>query len=94
MPHWAPMQAFFTIFNYYPKWQWGTLLEKYRENPYLSLDKEHVFADCTKYKTNEENDNVLDQNIPENQQVDKAVVSHQKMKGIESQIKQEAIICR
>lgn len=88
------MQAFVVVFNNFPKWQWGTLPEKYCENPYLSLDKEHVFADFTKYKSNEENDNIFDQEVPENQQDDKAVVPHQKMKGIESQIRQAAIICR
>lgn len=85
---------FFAIFNYFPTWQWDTLPEKYRENPYLSLDKEHVFADFTKYKSNKENDNVLDEEIPEKQPDDKAVVPQQKIKGIESQIRQEAIICR
>ena len=38
---------FFAIFDHYPKWQWGSLPEKYRENPHLSLDREHVFADFT-----------------------------------------------
>ena len=39
---------FFAIFNHYPKWQWKSLPEKYRENPHLSLDKEHVFGDPNK----------------------------------------------
>ena len=45
---------FFAIFDHYPKWQWGSLPEKYCENPHLSLDREHVFADFTKYKSGED----------------------------------------
>ena len=43
--------------------------EKYRENPHLSLDREHVFADFTKYKSGEENHNIqIGQDVPGNQQ--------------------------
>ena len=86
---------FFAIFDHYPKWQWGSLPEKYRENPHLSLDREHVFADFTKYKSGEENHNIqIGQDVPGNQQDGKAGVPNQKVKGIESQIRQEAVTCR
>ena len=86
---------FFAIFDHYPKWQWGSLPEKYRENPHLSLDREHVFADFTKYKSGEENHNIqIGQYVPGNQQDGKAGVPNQKVKGIESQITQEAVTCR
>ena len=69
--------------------------EKYRENPHLSLDREHVFADFTKYKSGEENHNIqIGQDVPGNQQDGKAGVPNQKVKGIESQIRQEAVTCR
>ena len=85
---------FFAIFYHYPKWQWGSLPEKYRENPHLSLDREHVFADFTKYKSGEENHNIqIGQDVPGNQQDGKAGVPNQKVKGIESQIRQEAVTC-
>ena len=86
---------FFAIFDHYPKWQWGSLPEKYRENPHLSLDREHVFADFTKYKSGEENHNIqIGQDVPGNQQDGKAGVPNQKVKGIDSQIRQEAVTCR
>lgn len=86
---------FFAIFDHYPKGQWGSLPEKYRENPHLSLDREHVFADFTKYKSGEENHNIqIGQDVPGNQQDSKAGVPNQKVKGIESQIRQEAVTCR
>ena len=86
---------FFAIFDHYPKWQWGSLPEKYRENPHLSLDREHVFADFTKYKSGEENHNIqIGQDVPGNQQDGQAGVPNQKVKGIESQIRQEAVTCR
>ena len=86
---------FFAIFDHYPKWQWGSLPEKYRENPHLSLDREHVFADFTKYKSGEENHNIqTGQDVPGNQQDGQAGVPNQKVKGIESQIRQEAVTCR
>ena len=69
--------------------------EKYRENPHLSLDREHVFADFTKYKSGEENHNIqIGQDVPGNQQDGNAGVPNQKVKGIESQIRQEAVTCR
>ena len=85
---------FFAIFEHYPKWQWDSLPEKYRENPHLSLDREHVFTDLTNCQRNEENHSILDQDITGNQQDDQAGVTNQKLKGTESQIRQEAIACR
>lgn len=40
-----PCKHFFAIFSNYPKWQWDSLPEQYREHPNLSLDGKHVFAD-------------------------------------------------
>ena len=39
-----PCKHFFAIFSNYPKWQWDSLPEQYREHPQLSLDREHMFA--------------------------------------------------
>ena len=44
----------FALFNHYPKWQWESLSEKCRENPHLSLNKKHVFADPNRYKVSDE----------------------------------------
>ena len=85
---------FFAFFEHYPKWQWDSLPEKCRENPHLSLDREHVFTDLTNCQRNEENHSILDQDITGNQQDDQAGVTNQKLKGTESQIRQEAIACR
>ena len=82
---------FFAIFEHYQKWQWDSLPEKYRENPYLSLDREHVLTDLTKCQSNEENHSILNQDITGNQQDDQPGVQNQKPKGTESQIRQEAI---
>ena len=72
--------------THYPK--------KYRENPHLSLDREYVLTDLTNCQRNEENHSILDQDITGNQQDDQAGVTNQKLKGTESQIRQEAIACR
>lgn len=85
---------FFAIFEYYQKWQWDSLPEKYRESPHLSLDREHVLTDLTKCQSNEENHSILNQDITGNQQDDQPGVSNHKLKGTESQIRQEAIACR
>ncbi|XP_067022395.1 uncharacterized protein [Acropora muricata] len=80
---------FFAIFDHYQKWQWDSLPEKYRENPHLSLDREHVLTDLTKCQSNEENHSIRNQDITGNQQDDQPGVQNQKRKGTESQIRQE-----
>lgn len=35
-------------------WQWDALPEKFRQNPHISLDWEHVFVDANKYKATDE----------------------------------------
>lgn len=85
---------FFAIFEHYQKWQWDSLPEKYRKNLHLSLDREHVLTDLTECQSNEENHSILNQDITGNQQDDQPGVSNHKLKGTESQIRQEAIACR
>ena len=38
------MQTFLLGFKHFPEWQWESLPENYRNNPFLSLDEESLFS--------------------------------------------------
>ena len=94
---------FFAIFNLYPKWQWDSLPERFRQSPHISLDWEHVFVDAHKYKatnkaTNEsfgelENDST-DENVTRDLQGQITGIPRQKAKKPEDPIRHEAMACR
>ena len=45
-----PCKHFFAVFKHFPEWQWESLPENYRNNPFLSLDVEAPFS----FSVNEE----------------------------------------
>ena len=94
-----PCKHFFAIFNLYPKWQWDSLPERFRQSPHITLDWEHVFVDANKYKaTNESfgelgNDNT-DENLTRDPQDQITGMPKQKARNPEDPIRHEAMACR
>ena len=97
-----PCKHFFAVFKHYPKWQWESFPEKYRENPYLTLDTTHVFADSSTQKEYGDSTEDADTNLhvpqtgaallQEQQRNPAAKTEHKE--GREVLIRKEAMACR
>ena len=89
---------FFAIFDLYPMWQWDALPEKFRQNPHISLDWEHVFVDANKYKatneSTEEGNNGIGENLKRDLQGQRTGIPRQRARNPEDPIRQEAMVCR
>lgn len=90
-----PCKHFFAIFNHFPKCQWDSLPEKYRENPHLSLDRELVFADPNTHNSEVNEESIEYPEAPRDPQAQRAARPNPKAKeNTESQLRQEAMACR
>lgn len=79
-------------------WQWDALPEKFRQNPHISLDWEHVFVDANKYKatdeSTEEGNNGIGENLKRDLQGQRTGIPRQRARNPEDPIRQEAMVCR
>ena len=76
----------------------GCITRKFRQNPHISLDWEHVFVDANKYKatdeSTEEGNNGIGENLKRDLQGQRTGIPRQRARNPEDPIRQEAMVCR
>ena len=63
-----PCKHFFSVFKHFPEWQWESLPENYRNNPFLSLDEESPFSCPTNGNPISHHDNLPQMEEPRDRQ--------------------------
>ena len=87
-----PCKHFFSVFKHFPEWQWESLPENYRNNPFLSLDEESPFSCPTNENPISHHDNLPQMEEPRDRQ--RPDTPRDNKLNTERKLRQNQMACR